>query len=75
MDLKDYAKNGGIYELIGVINHLGEYDSSGHFIAACKSPINNRWYRYNDSVVTNITNFKNDILDFGEPHVLFYKRQ
>ena len=75
LDLKDYAKNGGIYELIGVINHLGEYDSSGHFIAACKSPINNRWYRYNDAVVTNITNFKNDILDFGEPHVLFYKRQ
>ena len=75
LDLKDYAKNGGIYELICVINHLGEYDSSGHFIAACKSPINNRWYRYNDAVVTNITNFKNDILDFGEPHVLFYKRQ
>ena len=75
LDLKDYAKNGGIYELIGVINHLGEYDSTGHFIAACKSPINNQWYRYNDAVVTNITNFKNDILDFGEPHVLFYKRQ
>jgi len=74
LDLKNYGKNGGIYELINVITHVGNYDSSGHFIATCKSFVDNRWYRYNDAVVSEITNFEKDIVDFGEPELLFYKR-
>ena len=75
LDLKDNGKNGGIYELISVITHVGNYDSSGHFIATCKSFVDNRWYRYNDAVVSEITNFEKDIIDFGRPELLFYKRQ
>ena len=26
----------------------------GHFIAFCKSPFDNKWYQYNDSIVTLI---------------------
>ena len=75
LDLKDYGKNGGIYELINVITYLGKDNSNGHFIAACKSFIDNRWYRYNDAVVSEITNFEKDIVDFGLPYILFYKRK
>ena len=75
LDLKDYGKNGGIYELISVISYLGNNDYKGHFIAACKSFIDNRWYRYNDAFVSEITNFEKDILNFGEPCALFYKRK
>ena len=75
LDLKDYGKNGGIYELISVISYLGNNDYKGHFIAACKSFIDNRWYRYNDAIVSEITNFEKDILYFGEPCALFYKRK
>ena len=75
LDLKNYGKNGGIYELISVISYLGNNDYKGHFIAACKSFIDNRWYRYNDAFVSEITNFEKDILNFGEPCALFYKRK
>ena len=55
LDIRNYfeASNttGGVYDLIGVVTHMGESGASGHFIAACKSPIDNRWYKYNDDLV------------------------
>ena len=76
LDLNNYANNGGIYELISVITHLGENDNNyGHFIAACKSPIDNQWYRYNNAMISNISDFNKDILNFGLPYILFYKRK
>ena len=54
---------------------MGKDNSNGHFIAACKSFIDNRWYRYNDAVVSEITNFEKDIVDFGLPYILLYKRK
>ena len=32
------------YELICVLSHYGESSMSGHFIAFCKSPVDNKWY-------------------------------
>ena len=46
-----------IYDLIGVVTHMGENGFSGHFIASCKSPIDNLWYRYNDDQVFRVDNF------------------
>jgi ubiquitin carboxyl-terminal hydrolase 2/21 len=64
------------YELINVITHLGESSMSGHFIAYCKSPIDNKWYKYNDAIVSESTsdfiNSNNDELK-AIPYVLFYK--
>ena len=43
LNLNNYAKNdGGVYELICVLSHFGESRMNGHFIATCKSPIDNR---------------------------------
>ena len=64
------------YELISVITHIGESSMSGHFIACCKSPVDQNWYSYNDAIVTKCAdplnifgvNSTNSI-----PYVLFYQ--
>ena len=62
--------------LYGVITHIGESGESGHFIASCKSPIeNNKWYKYNDCFISPITNFNKEVVNFGTPYILFYQRK
>lgn len=75
LDLSPFAKIGGAYKLISAITHLGESDASGHFIATCKSPIDNRWYCYIDDRVSVANDFKSENLDKSKPYILFYKRQ
>ena len=62
------------YNLYGVITHLGESGPNAHFIASCKSPVDGKWYRYNDAIVTPINDFKKEVHDFGTPYILFYKK-
>ena len=60
LDLSDYIESNvcpKVYELIGVITHLGVSGPGGHFIAFCKSPINDKWYRYNDDKVNEAEKF------------------
>ena len=64
-----------IYDLIGVVTHIGESGPSGHFIATCKSPIDNLWYQYNDDLVFKIDNFTNQILNYAMPYILFYQKK
>ena len=65
----------GIYQLYGVVKHFGDSSSSGHFTAYCRSPIDNLWYFYNDSIVTALNeNEKYKIQDIGLTYILFYKR-
>ena len=74
LNLSHYVQKketGYMYNLIGVITHLGEI---GHFIAFCRSPIDNRWYKYNDDLVTEIVNFQQEIIDFGIPYILYYQK-
>ena len=42
------------YELISVLTHIGPSGIAGHFIAFCKSPVNDKWYCYNDSDVQEV---------------------
>ena len=64
-----------IYNLYGVITHLGESGPNAHFIASCKSPVDNKWYRYNDAQVSPIQDFKRDVYNFGVPYILFYEKE
>ena len=64
-----------IYELYGVITNLDKSGQISYYVASCKSPIDGNWYRYNDDVVSPISDFKKDIYNFGTPHVLFYEKQ
>ena len=64
-----------IYNLYGVITHLGKSGPNAHFIATCKSPVDNKWYRYNDAIVDPVYDFNKDIYDFGTPYILFYEKE
>ena len=74
------VKEGNVlYKLTGVIIRLGGDDDGVHFIAFCRSPIDNHWYKYNNSIVTKVENVKKDIIDYVtidyvNPDVLFYKK-
>ena len=73
VQLKDRPKI--IYNLYGVITHIGESGPNAHFVASCKSPINNKWYRYNDAFVNPINDFKKEVIEFGTPYILFYQKK
>ena len=62
------------YELIGVLTHLGPSGMSGHFIAYCKSPVNKKWYCYNDAQITKCIDPEIEIKSNGVPYVLYYQK-
>ena len=69
------AKEQYIYTIYGVITHIGESGQSGHFIAFCKSPVDGKWYKYNDSIVSEIKDFNLEVVNFQTPYILFYERK
>jgi len=62
------------YDLYGVISHIGESGPNAHFVASCKSPIDKKWYRFNDALVNPITNLQKEVIEFGTPYILFYQK-
>lgn len=60
-----------IYDLYGVSHHMGGL-GGGHYVATCKNFLNNKWYKFNDSVVSETS--ENSIVS-GTAYVLFYKRR
>ena len=63
-----------IYNLYGVITHFGQSGPNAHFIGFCKSPINNKWYKYNDAFVNPVEDVQKEIINFGTPYILFYQK-
>ena len=70
----EYKNTGYKYKLIGVITHIGESSMSGHFIAYCYDQIQNKWYKYNDAIVNEVSNFQNEVINFAMPYLLFYQK-
>lgn len=62
LDLKKYVKNKKEnrtkYQLIGIVNHIGEY-GMGHYTSFCR--INNDWFYFNDHSVSKVINLENEI--------------
>ena len=75
MNYVELKNTGYMYTLIGVVTHMGESGASGHFIAYCRSPRNNIWYRYNDDLVSKVNNVKQEIIDYAMPYILFYQKK
>jgi len=67
-------KSNIIYNLYGIITYTNKSDSNEHFVASCKSPIDNKWYKYNDSIVNPIENVQKEIMDIEKPYILFYQK-
>ncbi len=66
------AKEGNTaMKLYAVICHYGPSSMSGHFIAYCRHRINQKWYKYNDSQVTECT--QPNEYNNGMPYILFYQ--
>jgi ubiquitin C-terminal hydrolase len=59
------------YELIGGVNHIGEYNG-GHY--TCFALNNNKWWNYNDSNVSEIDIDKTDIPQSQHAYMLVYKQ-
>ena len=66
-----YKQGITVYELYGVICHLGPSSMSGHFVAYCRNRIDNQWYLYNDGIVSFCT--KERQYTIGMPYILFYR--
>ena len=62
------------YNLYGVINYIGQSGANSYYVTSCKNPVDNKWYRYNDDNVTPIIDLQKDVIDFGIPSILFYRK-
>ena len=63
------------YKLIGIVmNQDVNGVNNNIYIAHCLSPIDARWYTYNNDNVRKVNDFQKDVIDVGTPCLLFYKR-
>jgi len=69
--ISNYEKLSMEYDLFGVANHVGN-TSLGHYYSYAKNPFTGLWYKYDDSLVTMIS--QNDIVT-ENAYVLFYRRK
>lgn len=66
-----YKKNSYKYELYAVCNHSGS-SMGGHYTAYVKNA-NNKWYHFNDKIVTEIRNL--DAIVSPKAYCLFYRKK
>ena len=71
IDLKEY---GCCYKLIGVVISVNDPDKNKLFIACCRSPIDQKWYKYYDSNVSLVRNAVEEIFNNNIPIFFFTKR-
>ena len=43
-------------------------------MAFCKSPVDGKWYKYDDNIVETVTELENEVDEFGMPVALFYQK-
>ena len=77
LDINKYIisedKNKNIkYDLFAVANHYGSLNF-GHYTAICKNSLNDKWYEFNDSMVSEIKDISRIISE--NAYVLFYKQK
>lgn len=69
----DWHKSKDSYDLFSTSNHRGSY-GSGHYVAYCQNPLNERWYMFDDDDVLHLEqNELDDIIPSA--YMLFYKRK
>ena len=64
-----------IYNLYGVISFVSENKLNQYFIASCKNPVDWNWYRYKDINITPIKDIQKEVIEYGTPCILFYKKE
>jgi uncharacterized UBP type Zn finger protein len=61
-----------IYDLFGVVCHVGMIACAGHYTAFCLNPVDNKWYYYDDS---NVREVKKEQVVTRNAYILFYKKR
>jgi len=72
---KLHKLNNCAYDLYAVTEHTGSCHG-GHYISYCKNPINNLWYKFNDSSVSHIPD--KDIaktIITNNAYILYYQKK
>ena len=77
---KNYENNNSqniLYELYGVVTCTNQTEpTEQHFVAFCKCSINNKWYKYDYTKISDsINDIQKDIIEYKVPFVLFYKKR
>ena len=62
-----------VYDLYGVVIHVGSSTNSGHYYAYCKGAGNDNWFECNDSHIGRIHN-EAAVLN-KEAYLLFYQKR
>ena len=60
------------YRILAVCSHFGYSGMSGHYIAFCKNKENNKWFKFNDSFVSQCS--RDEISNGGNPYLLLYEK-
>ena len=63
-----------IYNLYGVISQVIENNNSPYYIASCKNSSDQKWYRFYDDKISSITDVNIEVISYGKPCILFYKK-
>lgn len=72
---KEVNAESHVYDLYGVVNHSGAL-GGGHYTAMCFNEVEEKWYNFNDSVVTEVKPPDVDKdLETPRAYVLFYMRR
>ena len=58
------------YNLYAVLTHTDQ----NNFIAYCKSPVNKKWYKFDNDKVDIIKNYENTVINCDNPDILFYQK-
>lgn len=69
---ENLMKNEVFYELYAVINHHGSSLSCGHYTALCRNSCDDRWYKFDDKAVFEVSE---NLVCTNDAYVLFYKRK
>eukprot|EP00795_Rhopilema_esculentum_P010621 gene10621-19361_t len=68
---KDWHSEFTTYDLCAVITHFGNV-GGGHYIAYAKNCINGKWYEFNDSLISEVSEY---VVESTEAYVLFYSKR
>ena len=60
-------KEDQIYNLVGVVSKI-----NNKIISSSKCKDDNNWYRFDDIDIKQISNFDNEVINYGIPLILFY---
>ena len=62
-----------VYDLYGVVIHVGNSTNSGHYYSFCKNMQNGSWYTCNDSHISGLSS-ESAALN-KEAYLLFYQKR